>query len=230
MTHRMTVSHPVCARGVVLGLAVLLAGAFAAPARAGLPDRIVRVARGELAKNVHEIPNGSNEAPAIRRYRTAVRWSSPRTAWCGYFVSYVASQAGAPLGDHGDGIGGVVDIRRWAKRTKRWRAAPHPGNIAVFRGHVGIVERVVGSHWIVTIEGNHSNRVARVWHSRSEPRGYVQLSPPKQAPAPADDNSPVDGSADDPSSASSADDAPVDDIPADEVPVDDTLPADDAGA
>jgi hypothetical protein len=57
----------------------------------------------------------------------------------------------------------------------------------VFRGHVGIVERVVGSNWIVTIEGNHSNRVARVWRSRSEPRGYVRLQPVEPAEAPWDE-------------------------------------------
>jgi hypothetical protein len=186
MTHQMTVSPTVHARWAAPVLAVLLACAFAAPARAGLPERIVHAARAELAKNVHEMPDGSNEAPAIRRYRTAVRWSTPRTAWCGYFVSYVASEAGAPLGEYGEGIGAVGEIRRWAKRTQRWRTRPNKGNIAVFRGHVGIVERVVGSRWIVTIEGNHSNRVARVWRSRSEPRGYVRLYAVDLTPAPWD--------------------------------------------
>jgi hypothetical protein len=179
----MSVSHAARARWSALGLAAFLAGAFAAPARAGLPERIIRAARVELAKNVHEMPDGSNEAPAIQRYRTAVRWASPRTAWCGYFVSYVASQAGAPLGESGEGIGEVGEIRRWAKRTQRWRTRPHNGNIAVFRGHVGIVERVVGSAEIVTIEGNHDNRVARVWHSRTKPQGYVQLSATDSSPA-----------------------------------------------
>jgi CHAP domain len=176
---------PKTVAGVVL--AALLFVLAAAPARAALPDRIVHAARVELAKNVHETPDGSNEAPAIARYRTAVRWSTPRTAWCGYFVSYVASEAGAPLGDYGEGIGAVDALRRWAKRTQRWRTAPHKGNIVVFRGHVGIVERVVGSRWIVTIEGNHSNRVARVWRSRSEPRGYVRLQPVEPAEDPWDE-------------------------------------------
>jgi CHAP domain len=180
MTHRMD-GRRLTSAWRVSGLAAVLTACFAAPAHAGLPESIVHVARVELAKNVHEMPNGSNEAPAIKRYRKAVRWSSPRTAWCGYFVSYVALKAGAPIGESGQGIGAVDEIRRWAKRTKRWRTRPHKGNIAVFRGHVGIVERVVGSRWIVTIEGNHSNRVARVWRSRSEPRGYVQLSKPKPA-------------------------------------------------
>jgi hypothetical protein len=173
----------------VLAVASVAFAAMAAPAQAGLPDRIVHAARVELSQNVHEMPDGSNEAPAIRRYRTAVRWSSPRTAWCGYFVSYVASEAGAPLGEYGEGMGAVGDIRRWAKRTQRWRTRPHKGNIVVFRGHVGIVERVVGGSTIVTIEGNHSNRVARVWRSRSEPLGYVRLHPVEPAEAPWDEPS-----------------------------------------
>jgi hypothetical protein len=156
-------------------------------ARAALADRIVHAARVELSKRVHETPDGSNESKGIARYRSAVRWSTPRTAWCGYFVSYVAAQAGAPLGETGEGIGAVGEIRRWAKRTRRWRGRPHRGNIAVFRGHVGIVERVVGSRWIVTIEGNHSNRVARVWRPRSEPRGYVQLHAVTPPDRPQDD-------------------------------------------
>jgi len=193
--------------GRAIALAAVLGACFAAPARAGLPERIVHQARVELAKNVHEMPNGSNEAPAIKRYRTAVRWSSPRTAWCGYFVSYVALKAGAPIGEQGSGIGAVDEIRRWAKRTRRWRPTPHKGNIVVFRGHVGIVERVVGSRWIVTIEGNHSNRVARVWRSRSEPVGYVQLSVVK----PAKKKSPSSGT-----SGTSGDDVTGDDSPAGE--------------
>ena len=185
-------------------LAALVLAVLAAPARAALPDRIVRVARAELARKVHETPNGSNESAGIARYRKAVRWSSPRTPWCGYFVSFVAREAGAPLGESGEGIGSVTAIRRWGKRTKRWRARPHRGNIAVFRGHVGIVERVVGSRWIVTIEGNHSNRVARVWRSRSEARGFVALrtvpkstSPAKDAPG-DDDDTPQDDTVDEP--------------------------------
>jgi hypothetical protein len=186
MTEAMRFADSARLRLPVPALAVVVFAAMVTPAQAGLPERIVHSARVELAQNVHEMPDGSNEAPAIRRYRTAVRCSSPRTAWCGYFVSYVASEAGAPLGEYGEGIGAVGEIRRWAKRTKRWRDRPHKGNIAVFRGHVGIVERVVGSRWIVTIEGNHSNRVARVSRSRSEPRGYVQLHSEEPAEAPWD--------------------------------------------
>lgn len=163
---------------LVLAAAVgLCLSAFAtAPAQAGMPDRLVSLARAELNRGVHEVPDGSNNSRDIARYRTAIRWASGPAPWCGYFVSYVAREAGAPLGESGEGIGLVSEIRRWAKRTGRWRPRPHRGNIVVFRhAHVGLVERVVGSRWIVTIEGNHDNRVARVWRRRSEARGYVRL-------------------------------------------------------
>ena len=40
-------------------------------ASAAVAQRIVSLARRELALGVHEIPDGSNRAPAIRRYETA---------------------------------------------------------------------------------------------------------------------------------------------------------------
>ena len=165
-------------RALAAGLvAVALVAVGAAPAQAGIPDRVVRIARAELARSVHEMPDGSNESPRIARYRSAVRWSSGPAAWCGYFASWVAREAGAPIGDGGQGIGLVSEVRRWAQRTGRWRTSPHRGNLVVFRHqHTGVVERVTGSY-VVTIEGNHSNRVARVWRGRREIRGYVRLSP-----------------------------------------------------
>jgi hypothetical protein len=161
-------------------LAATLALAFsAAPAQAALPDRVVSFARAELALGVRELPRGSNDSRRIAVYRTAVRWADGPAAWCGYFASWVARQAGAPVGDRGEGIGLVTEFRRWATRTGRWRTAPRRGDIVVFRHfHVGVVEAVRGAT-IVTIEGNHDQRVARVQRSRGEIRGYVRLSPPR---------------------------------------------------
>jgi hypothetical protein len=157
--------------------AVLVLACTAAPARAAVADRVVGVARAELALGVREMPLGSNDSPRIARYRTAVRWSGGPAAWCGYFASWVAQQAGAPVGDEGQGIGLVTEFRRWAQRAGRWRTAPRRGDIVVFRHlHVGIVEAVHGAT-ITTIEGNHDQRVARVQRSRGEIRGYVRLSP-----------------------------------------------------
>jgi hypothetical protein len=157
---------------------VLAFAALAANAQAAIPDRVVRVARAEAARGVHEMPDGSNEAPRIARYRNAVRWSAGPAAWCGYFTSWVAREAGAPIGEGGQGIGLVSEIRRWGQRTGRWSTRPSRGSLVVFRhAHVGIVERVSGAS-IVTVEGNHDNRVARVHRSPREIRGYVRLSAP----------------------------------------------------
>jgi hypothetical protein len=162
------------ALATTLAAAAFLALA-AVPAHAGVADRVVAAARAELARDVHEMPNGSNEAPRIARYRSAVRWAAGPAAWCGYFASWVARQAGVPIGEGGQGIGLVSEVRRWGMRTGRWQTRPVKGAIVVFRhAHVGIVERVSGSS-VQTIEGNHSNRVARVWRSPSEIRGYVRL-------------------------------------------------------
>jgi CHAP domain-containing protein len=157
--------------------AAALSALAAAPAEASTADRVVRVARSEAARGVHEMPNGSNESPRIARYRSAIRWASGPAAWCGYFASWVAREAGAPIGEGGYGIGLVSEIRGWGKRTGRWTTRPVRGSIVVFRhAHVGIVERVTSSS-VVTIEGNHDNRVARVWRGRGEIRGYVRLIP-----------------------------------------------------
>lgn len=168
-------------RSRLLAVALAAAGALAllaAPARAGIADRAARVARAELARGVHEMPDGSNEAPRIARYRSAVRWSAGPAAWCGYFVSWVAREAGAPIGERGEGTGLVSEVRRWALRTGRWRERPRRGDLVVFRhAHTGIVERVTRSY-VVTIEGNHANRVARVRRGRREIRGYVRLTAP----------------------------------------------------
>src|SRR5690349_20067497 len=70
-------------------------------ASAAVGARIVTLARRELALGVHEIPDGSNRAPAIRRYETATAGAMYGAPWCAYFVSYVAKRAGAPIGPGG---------------------------------------------------------------------------------------------------------------------------------
>src|SRR5438309_1191667 len=98
-------------------------------ARSGASARIVALARKELSRGVHEIPDGSNRAPAIRRYETATRGAMLGAPWCAYFVSYVARRAGVPIGAGGSGIGYVPYIRAWAKQTKRWRRTPRAGDL-----------------------------------------------------------------------------------------------------
>ncbi len=140
-------------------------------------NRIVRLARKELAHGVHEIPDGSNRAPAIYRYDLATTPHYYGAPWCAYFVSYVARRAGAPIGPGGRGLGYVPSIRAWAQATGKWTQRPRPGELITFAQHVGIVEAVYpSSHTLTSIEGNHGNAVHRVWHRWREAVGYVRIA------------------------------------------------------
>jgi len=127
-----------------------------------------------------EQPPGSNDSPRIAQYRTATAGSGVGP-WCAYFVSWVARQAGTPLGDHGEGFGSVDQLYAWAQRTGRAvpngpGTVPRPGDLIVFHEHIGIVEQVLPGGRIQTIEGNSSDRVSRNVHDFSDALGYVRMS------------------------------------------------------
>src|SRR4051794_8951840 len=147
--------------------------------------RMVSLARKELSKGVHEIPDGSNRAPAIGRYETATRGAMFGAPWCAYFVSYIARKAGVPIGPGGAGLGYVPYIRAWAKQTHRWHAAPRPGDLITFPEHVGLVENVYRNHTLTTIEGNAGNAVRRRRRRWGEAMGYGRVAKgSSSAPAP----------------------------------------------
>ena len=98
-----------------------------------------------------------------------------------YFTSWAARQAGMPLGDHGEGFGSVDALYAWAQRTGRAAPSgsgytPKPGDLIVFDEHIGIVENVLPSGQIQTIEGNSSDQVSRRTHGAGEALGYVRTS------------------------------------------------------
>lgn len=137
---------------------------------------IVMLAQRELAKNVHEIPDGSNRSPDIWRYDRATSGSVFGAPWCAYFASYIARQAGVPIGYHGLGIGYVPYIRAWARATGRERRVPQAGYLITFPEHVGIVEHVYSDHTLSSIEGNAGNAVRREYHRWSEAVDYVKIA------------------------------------------------------
>jgi hypothetical protein len=156
-----------------------------APVSLGAPSesagaRIVAIAESQLGQT--EQPPGSNESPAIAQYRTATVGAIPGAPWCAYFASWVARQAGEPLGAQGQGIGDVSDIWSWAQSTGRAipngpGVVPKPGDLIVFGGeHVGIVRGILPNGQIATIEGNYENRVAANIRSPTEATGYVSMS------------------------------------------------------
>jgi hypothetical protein len=127
-----------------------------------------------------EQPPGSNDSPRIAQYRTATAGSGVGP-WCAYFVSWVARQAGAPLGDHGEGFGSVDALYAWAQRAGRAvpngpGVVPRPGDLIVWDEHVGIVEQVLPDGRVQTLEGNSSDRVSRNVHESSDALGFVRMS------------------------------------------------------
>jgi cell wall-associated NlpC family hydrolase len=123
-----------------------------------------------------EQPPGSNDGPAIAMYRGAVAGAYAGAPWCAYFVSWAAAQAGAPIGDHGQGLGSVAAITDWARSTGRLVSQPQPGDLILFgTRHVGIVESVNPDGSMTTVEGNASNAVSRETHQPWEATGYVRL-------------------------------------------------------
>lgn len=141
--------------------------------------RIADLARAELARGVAEQPPGSNNSPDIARYRTATQGAVSGAPWCAYFASYIAHEAGAPIGPNGEGMGSVDAVASWARASGKWVPAsqqPQPGDLIVFDEHIGIVDHANADGTITTIEGNHSQRVDQVQRRVSEGvLGYVRL-------------------------------------------------------
>ena len=147
---------------------------------AGSQNRMVAIAESQLGQA--EQPPGSNESPAIAQYRTATAGASPGEPWCAYFASWVAQQAGEPIGAQGQGLGSVSEIWSWAQSSGRAvtngpGVVPKPGDLIVFGGeHVGIVKGLLPNGQIQTIEGNYENKVSANVRSPTEATGYVSMS------------------------------------------------------
>src|SRR3954451_13331339 len=127
------------------------------PGSAG--ERALAAARSQLG--VTEQPPGSNDGPQIAAYRNAVAGSYPGAPWCAYFVSWAAAQAGAPIGDRGQGLGSVAAITDWRRRAGRRVSQPQPGDLILCGSeHVDIVQSVNPDGSLTTVEGNASNAVS----------------------------------------------------------------------
>ncbi len=142
--------------------------------------RIVAIAESQLGQT--EQPPGSNESPAIAEYRTATAGAVPGAPWCAYFASWVARQAGEPIGEAGQGAGAVSEVWSWAESSGRAipngpGVVPQPGDLIVFGDeHVGIVRDVLPNGQIQTIEGNYENKVSANVRSPTEATGYVDMN------------------------------------------------------
>ncbi|GAC1318198.1 MAG: hypothetical protein NVSMB25_07300 [Thermoleophilaceae bacterium] len=163
------------ATGAGPGIGVPGTASIAGPG-SSLGQRMVQIASAEVGQA--EQPPGSNDSPRIAQYRTATAGAAAGAPWCSYFTSWVARQAGAPVGDGGQGIGAVDEMRSWAQRTGKLLASgqsPAPGDLVLFNEHIGIVESVLPGGRLQTIEGNYSDRVSRNVRPASDALGFIRL-------------------------------------------------------
>ena len=146
-------------------------------------QRIAQLAMAELG--VAESPKGSNDSPRIAEYRTATQGAGVGP-WCSYFTSWVARQAGVPVGPNGRGEGWVPNVESWGKQTGRWiepdAQTPQAGDLVVFdrngdglTDHIGVVTGVRNDGGITTIEGNSSDQVSERSYGAGEYAGFVRL-------------------------------------------------------
>jgi len=147
--------------GATQGTSALMAPTALGGGTAG--QRMVQIAQAEVGQA--EQPPGSNDSPRIAQYRMATAGSGVGP-WCAYFASWVAQQAGVPIGEAGQGFGAVSSVADWGQRTGRFftpgSQTPQPGDLIIWGGrHIGIVESVGLDGSINTIEGNSSNAVSR---------------------------------------------------------------------
>jgi hypothetical protein len=160
------------------GLASPVGAVYNGGAPAGGAQAMVAIAQGEVGQA--EFPPGSNDSPRIATYRGATAGSGVGP-WCSYFTSWVAQQAGMPLGDSGQGFGRVDDVYAWAQQNGRAvpngpGVVPRPGDLIVWDEHIGMVESVLPDGRIQTIEGNSSDQVKRNVHEPGSALGYVRMS------------------------------------------------------
>jgi hypothetical protein len=151
----------------------------ATPTGSSAAARMVAMAQGEVGQA--EQPPGSNNSPRIAQYRSATAGAPGPGPWCAYFVSWLARNAGVPVGDHGQGFGSVDALYAWAQKSGRAVPAssgqnPKPGDLIVWDEHIGMVESVRPDGSIQTIEGNSSDRVSRRVHPKGDAIGYVRMS------------------------------------------------------
>jgi hypothetical protein len=179
MLRTASVATPTTATAPVSTAATGAVAPAAAPSGNSPAARMVAMAQGEVGQA--EQPPGSNNSPRIAQYRSATAGAPGPGPWCAYFVSWLARNAGVPVGDHGEGFGSVDALYAWAQKSGRAIPTssgqdPKPGDLIVWDEHIGIVESVRPDGTIQTIEGNSSDRVSRRVHRKGDAIGYVRLS------------------------------------------------------
>jgi hypothetical protein len=133
------------------------------------PARAERPGEKALAEALKYI--GVSESPRNSNRTQFGKWFGvDGVPWCNIFVSYcfknaadkVIGKGGRGAGIYANGCTYVPTTEAWLRATGQWigRAAPEPGDIAIFNwdggvaDHIGIVEKYLGNGTFLCIEGN----------------------------------------------------------------------------
>lgn len=151
----------------------VLFGEAKVPAVEGTPDpllaKALKIAAGEEAAKVREVPRNSNKGPEVNQYLSCVGVPSG-LPWCCAFVYWCFDEAARALGRDNPVVRTAGCLNHWnraqragARRVSKAEAMANPGLVRpgmVFimdfgrgAGHTGLVESVAGG-FITTIEGN----------------------------------------------------------------------------
>lgn len=122
-------------------------------------ERLLYVARRQVALHVAEDPSGSNNV----KYNTAYYGKKvhrkptdpPRDyAWCVVFQWWCFQRAGIPTTIF-PASASVLNTTTWFQHRDRFAHTPHVGSLVIFKKrHIGLVEKVLKHGGIQTIEGN----------------------------------------------------------------------------
>lgn len=137
---------------------------------------VVKVAAGEEARQVREVPPSSNRGPDVEMYLKSVG-VAPGNAWCAAFVFWCFKKAAENLGRtspvfktggclaHWNGAPSVGAQRIVAAKAVADPSLLHPGTIFIMDhggglGHTGLIESVAGG-MLTTLEGNSNSNGSR---------------------------------------------------------------------
>ena len=147
---------------------------------ATVQERMVSIALAEAQRGVREVPAKSNTSRDIRRYHGAVPHAQSDEPWCTIFVSFVARQAGYPIGSVSQGTWSVRTLYRWGRGEgfyfRKGSRRPKPGDIALHGfGHAGIVAKVTKRGRVFTVDGNWGDTVRYQPEPPFSVDGYLRL-------------------------------------------------------
>lgn len=129
-----------------------------------------------------EEPLGSNDGYWVRKFQSST--GAYRLPWCVSFLQYcIKNTLGYTIADD---TAGVFYLVSWARKKGYLKPVAEPGLLVAFlngAGHIGIVESVNGEV-MTTIEGNHSNMVARVQRPSKGNYAFVLVPGTSDSPPP----------------------------------------------